>query len=134
MWGSELKIESFNVDLNEFSIKINKNGNIIDDAILCSSGEQATLVTAISFAIIALNASSKMYNILRLDEIDAVLDTNKRRGFLNILMDRIEKMNCHSCFVVTHNNEFDTVEADVILMSEVDEMNLDNKNVIYKTK
>ena len=134
MWGSELKIESFNVDLNEFSIKINKNGNIIDDAILCSSGEQATLVTAISFAIIALNTSSKMYNILRLDEIDAVLDANKRRGFLSILMDRIEKMNCQSCFVVTHNNEFDTVEADVILMSEVDEMNLDNKNVIYKKK
>lgn len=132
MWGSELKIESFNVDLNEFSIKINKNGNIIDDAILCSSGEQATLVTAISFAIIALNASSKMYNVLRLDEVDAVLDSNKRRGFLSILMDRIEKMNCQSCFVVTHNNEFDTVEADVILMSDVDEMNLENKNIIYR--
>ena len=132
MWGSELKIESFNVDLNEFSIKINKNGNIIDDAILCSSGEQATLVTAISFAIIALNATSKMYNILRLDEVDAVLDSNKRRGFLSILMDRIEKMNCQSCFVVTHNNEFDMVEADVVLMSEVDEMSLDNKNVIFR--
>ena len=132
MWGSELQIESFNIDLNEFSIRINKNGNIIDDAILCSSGEQATLVSAISFAIIALNASSKMYNILRLDEVDAVLDSNKRRGFMDILIDRIEKMNCESCFVVTHNNEFDTISADVILMSEVNELNLDNKNIIYR--
>lgn len=133
MWGSELKIESFNVDLNEFSIKINKNGNIIDDAILCSSGEQATLVTAISFAIIALNASSKIYNILRLDEVDAVLDSTKRRGFMDILIDRIEKMNCESCFVVTHNNEFDSIEADVILMSKTnEEMYLNNKNIIFK--
>ena len=132
MWGSELQIESFNIDLNEFSIKINKNENLIDDAILCSSGEQATLVTAISFAIIALNTTTKMYNILRLDEVDAVLDSNKRKGFMDILIDRIEKMNCQSCFVVTHNNEFDTIPADVILMSDIDEINLDNKNIIYK--
>ena len=133
MWGSDLKIESFNIGANEFSIPINRNGVIINDANECSDGERATLSLAISFAIIEINLRHKKYNVLRFDEIDGPLDSERRRTFLDMVLDRLSSLDCGNLFTITHNNEFADVEADLIVLQDADEsnINLSNKNIIY---
>lgn len=134
IWGSDLLIEDFNVGLSEFSIKVNRSGSILDDASEASSGEKATLASALSFGIIETNLKNRKYNVLRLDEVDSVFDVTRRKNFLSIILERIEAMDCESCFIISHNNEFDNVEADIILLNDanISKENLQNKNIIFK--
>lgn len=133
MWGSELKIESFNIGANEFSIVINKDGVLIKDASECSDGERATLSLAISFAIIEINLRYKKYNVLRFDEVDAPLDYERRRTFCETILERLPDLDCGNLIMTTHNNEFSNVDADIIILEGADEdpALLSNKNIIY---
>ena len=132
MWGSELKIEEFEVGANEFNIKINKNGSIIKDASECSAGEKSTLSLAISFAVIEINLKYRKYNILRFDELDGAFDSDRRKTFIEVLDKRLPDLDCGSAFIISHNNEFGDVPADVILLSETDEKtDIVNKNIVY---
>lgn len=132
MWGDDLKIEEIRIGANEFSIVVNRSGTIIGDAVACSSGEQATLSLALSFAILKLNLSSISYNIIRLDELDGPLDVERRSGFIDIVNSRLDDLSCQTCFIVSHNNEFDAVNCDVVLLKGWKNipMRLDNKNVL----
>ena len=131
MWDSNLLIEQFKIDTNE--IVINRSGTIIEDASECSDGEISTLSLAISFAIIEINLRKYSYNIIRMDEVDGVLDTKRRKSFLETILNRINQLECINTWIITHNNEFDTAEADVILLqgAKLDDVNLYNKNIIF---
>lgn len=135
MWGSELKIERFKIEANEFNISINKNGSIIKDASECSAGERSTLSLAISFAVIEINLKYRKYNILRFDELDGPFDADRRRTFIDVLNNRLNDLDCGSAFIISHNNEFGDIPADVIVLSETEEKTeMINKTVVYDTK
>lgn len=133
MWGSELKIESFDIGPSEFNIIVNRDGVLIKDASECSDGERATLSLAISFAIIEINLRFKKYNVLRFDEVDGPLDSERRRTFCETILDRLPALDCGNLFMTTHNNEFSGVTADIIILkgAEEDPSMLINKNVVY---
>lgn len=133
IWGGTLQIEDFVINNNEFSIVINRSGTSIPDASECSEGERSTLAMAISIAIIEINTKHMVYNVLRFDEADSMFDESRRRKFLDIVTERLEKMNCDSAFIITHNNEFDFVACDVILLpgAKFSLNSMSNKNIIF---
>lgn len=135
MWGSELKIERFKIEANEFNIEVNKNGSIIKDASECSAGERSTLSLAISFAVIEINLKYRKYNILRFDELDGPFDADRRRTFIDVLSNRLTDLDCGSAFIISHNNEFGDIPADAIILSETAEKtDMINKTIVYDTK
>lgn len=135
LWFSNLTVEDFEIGQNMFSIIVRSNETLIPDASELSESERATLALAISFAIIEMNLNSKKYNITRLDEQDGMLDGIRRKAFLSTIENMIDRMNCQTCFIVTHNNEFENTNADVILLTNPnDEMYshlLKNKNILF---
>lgn len=136
MWGTSLRIEEFVLKDNEFSIKVNKDGNIIEDASLCSGGETATLNIAISFAMIETNIDENGYDLIRMDEIDGVLDDVRRQQFIPMIQDGLEEIGCDTCAIISHNNEFDDVACDIILMkgADIPEEKLQNKKILWEYK
>jgi DNA repair exonuclease SbcCD ATPase subunit len=134
MWGSNLKIKEFELKENDFLIKMIKDGVEIKDASLCSQGETETINTAISFSIIESNIDNGGYDVLRLDEVDGPLDETRRRGFIDMIQKRIDEMGCNSCFIITHNGEFEDIPCDVILLNgaNVPDVKLKNKNILFK--
>lgn len=136
MWGEDLSIHEITIGANEFSIIVNRGGTIIGDAVSCSAGEKATLSLALSFSILKMNLKNILYNVIRLDELDGPLDVDRRCGFIDVVNDRLKDLDCQTCFIVSHNNEFDSVECDVILLRgwENIPMRMDNKNILFKIK
>lgn len=134
MWGSDIKIERFEPTATEFNIKINKQGNSIKDASLCSQGETQTINTAISFSIIESGVDAGGYDVLRLDEVDGAFDEKRRIGFMNIIQDRVDEMGCDSCFIITHNGEFEDIPCDMIILkgAKIPEAKLHNKNILFR--
>ncbi len=136
MWGSSLRIEEFVLKDNEFSIRVNKDGNTIPDASLCSGGETATLNIAISFAMIETNINKNGYDLIRMDEIDGVLDDVRRQQFIPMIQDGLESLGCNTCAIISHNNEFDDIACDIILMkgANIPEEKLQNKKILWEFK
>jgi DNA repair exonuclease SbcCD ATPase subunit len=139
MWGSDIKIEEFEPTATEFNIRINKQGNSIKDASLCSQGETQTINTAISFSIIESGIDSGGYDVLRLDEVDGAFDEKRRIGFIDTIQNRIDEMGCDSCFIITHNGEFEDIPCDIIIFKQekgmqIPEEKLKNKNVLFRYK
>lgn len=134
IWGESIQIKEFILNDSEFSIPIIRNGEyLIPDAILCSDGERVTLALAISLAILQIHVEKNAYNVLRLDEADAKLDDQRRRMFLDVVMERMEEIGCVSCMAITHNNEFNNTKANLIIMSplEMDPAVLQNKHILF---
>lgn len=133
MWGSDLKIKEFLLDSSDFSIVMSRDGTEIKDASLCSGAETETVNTAISFSIIESNIANGGYDVLRLDEVDAALDETRRSSFIDMIQTRINKMNCDSCFIITHNGEFEDIPCDIVLLkgANVSKDKLRNKNILF---
>ena len=134
MWGSEMKIEEFIINESDFNIVVNRSGTNIEDASLCSQGETKTINTAISFSIIKSNINEGGYDILRLDEVDGVFDQDRRIGFLDMIQNRVNEMGVNTCVIITHNNEFEDIPCDVILLrgADANSLKMKNKNILYK--
>ncbi len=134
MWGSDIKIEKFEPSATEFNIRINKQGNSIKDASLCSQGETQTINTAISFSIIESGIEDGGYDVLRLDEVDGAFDEKRRMGFIDVIQNRVNEMGCDSCFIITHNGEFEDIPCDIIILKDakIPESKLQNKNVLFR--
>jgi len=134
MWGSDIKIEKFEPSATEFNIRINKQGNSIKDASLCSQGETQTINTAISFSIIESGIEDGGYDVLRLDEVDGAFDEKRRIGFIDVIQNRVNEMGCDSCFIITHNGEFEDIPCDIIILKDakIPESKLQNKNVLFR--
>ena len=132
----KFQIEEFEVTEKDFFIKLRKeSGELVPDIGYASQGEKALVSVAISMALI--QQSMRKYNILLLDEIDAELDVNNRRAFIEILESQFEMLGIEQCFLITHNNEFDTYNTDLILMKNhnVDTNNsayMNNKTIIFE--
>ena len=73
---------------------------------------------------------------MRLDEVDGALDEPRRIGFIDMIQRRIDEMGCDSCFIITHNGEFEDIPCDIMIFkgATIPEEKLKNKNVIYRYK
>lgn len=134
MWGSGLRIKEFKLDESTFSIVMNKGEEEIPDASICSRGETSTLNMTISLAMLEMNIDSNGYDVIRLDEVDDALDEKRRHSFIRVIKDRIDQIGCNTCAIISHNDEFEDAECDVILLkgSHLSDEKLMNKNILYK--
>jgi len=133
--GSALLISKFELgkSVREFPIEMEKDdGTIIPDASNCSEGQIALITLAVSMALISTIVPTDGYNVLRLDECDSMLDSARRGLFAGMVQDKMEEIGSRQSLIISHNNEFRNVPADIILMpgADVDSDMLANKKVL----
>lgn len=114
LFGGQFEIQPFIITADEFRIPCKGNGLINDDITSMSTAQKSMISMIISFAL--LYQSSTKYNIIHLDEIDGGLDTNNRLQFTYLINHLMDLLNTEQCFMVSHNNEINTDEADIILL------------------
>ena len=138
IWGGLIHVDEKqmrDIAENEFCIPIIRGNTIVPDVRGCSKAEMSTIALALSFAIITVSVKNSLYNIIRIDEADSGYDGVRRQVYLDILTSQIEAINCKSAFIVTHNQMFDNVACDVILLKDYETLvsasSLVNKNIIY---
>ena len=95
-----------------------------------SLSERCMIGMIISFAI--LQQASTDYNILILDEIDGGLDSDNRVTFLTVLEQMISMLNVEQCFIISHNDEINLNNCDIIQLRANNQYNNIGGNVIYK--
>lgn len=129
-FDGEFYIDDFVINESEFRIPCVGRGDINEDVQTASGGERIMTSLAMSFALI--QQSDYKYNIILLDEMDGELDTENRKLFLHILEKQGSVINADQIFVITHNNEFDSIPAGLILLNGHNVDNYTNKNVIFQ--
>lgn len=131
----------FVLDKRDFRIEILKgDGNNLEDINLASQGE--TSMTSISLSLSMLGQIMKGqggYNIIYLDEMDAELDANNRKSFINVIDRQMELLDVEQTFIITHNNEFHSSDIDLILLNGyetkidiTDPTIMEGKSIIYQ--
>lgn len=114
LFEGEYILQPFVITADEFRIPCKGNGYINDDISSMSTAQICMISMILSFSL--LFQSSSKYNILHLDEIDGGLDTRNRLQFTFLLNQLIDLLECEQCIIVSHNNELNTEEADIILL------------------
>jgi DNA repair exonuclease SbcCD ATPase subunit len=127
----------FKISDNEFSIPVYKNSKVTKDILECSGGQKALVKTSLSLGIVTqvISTTDKSYNIIYLDEIDAELDKDNKRSFLDILNMQLDTLNNEQCFIISHNDNFSQSELGLILLKNAvvdtnDEIFMQNKEII----
>jgi len=127
---------AFEVTDKDFYIKVYKNnGDILNDISQASQGE--TALTSLSLSLALIEQSMKKYNIFLLDELDGALDATNRRCFIDMVQSQMKVLNSEQVFIISHNNEFENIPIDMILLKDnnIDVNNKDfmtNKTVLFK--
>jgi chromosome segregation ATPase len=130
MFEGRYRLEKFVINETEFRIPCVGDGLPNDDVSSMSTSEVCMISMILSFTL--LLQSSSFYNILRLDEMDGGLDGKNRTNFPTLLDKLMTIMNVSQCVIISHNNEFDMSECDVIQLrrygGETDDYDM---NLIY---
>ena len=117
----------FVIDENDFKIPCMGNSIMNDDIASMSGGEIAIISMIISFSI--LHQSATQYNIFKLDEMDAPLDSINRSLFVTVLYRMIEILQLDQVIIISHNEEIPMNSTDVIILKTDKEY---EGNIIYK--
>lgn len=131
-------IEDFIVTESDFFISVRKSeGELVNDIAQASQGEQALVSIALSFALV--QQSTRSYNVLALDEMDSTLDSRNRQAFIEVIETQLREMNVEQCFIISHNEAFDTYPVNLVLFEGTnvdinDKEYMKNKNVLYQNK
>ena len=83
----------------------------------------------ISIAI--LHQSSSVYNIIKLDEVDAPLDSTNRLQFTFVLEKIREMLNIEQTIMITHNSEIDYNNASLIVFKTNDYEKYKDYDIIF---
>lgn len=129
LFDGNFVLQQFVINETEFRIPCCGNRIMNDDISSMSTAQICMISMILSFAF--LFHSSTKYNILKLDEIDGALDTNNRLGFVNVLNQLCDMLETEQCIIISHNDEFDTSEADIILLKHSHPETI-NGNIIFK--
>ncbi len=139
--GDSLQISRFEIGKNsrEFPIVIAKDGDIeIPDVSECSEGQRALVTIAISMAMVTeiIGASGAGYNVIRFDEMDAMLDHNRRVLYVDMIRDKLEEIGSRQALVISHSQEMEQVESDTILLpgANISDDNLINNNILLDVR
>jgi len=114
LFDGEFYLEPFIINSKEFRIPCRGQGILNDDISSMSTGQISLISMVLSFVM--LKQSSTDYNILKLDEIDAGLDSMNRVLFLNLLDKQMELLDVEQCIMISHNPELDINGCDMILL------------------
>lgn len=129
LFNGRFVIQPFIITESDFKIPVIGNGYANDDVTSLSSGEKAMISMIISLAM--LYQSSTKYNVLKLDEIDAPLDTSNRLQFLIVLDQLIDILQSEQCIMISHNTEINTDNVDLIILKNSSGEQY-NGNIIYQ--
>ena len=124
LFEGEYVLQPFIITADEFRIPCKGNGYLNDDISSMSTAQICMISMIVSFSL--LYQSSSKYNILHLDEIDGGLDTKNRLQFTYLLNQLMDLLECEQCIMVSHNNELNTEEADIILLKNPGEQVVGN--------
>lgn len=124
LFEGEYILQPFVITADEFRIPCKGSGYINDDISSMSTAQICMISMIVSFSL--LYQSSSKYNILHLDEIDGGLDTRNRLQFTYLLNQLMDLLDCEQCIMVSHNNELNTEEADIILLKNPGEQVIGN--------
>lgn len=124
LFEGEYVLQPFIITADEFRIPCKGSGYINDDISSMSTAQICMISMIVSFSL--LYQSSSKYNILHLDEIDGGLDTRNRLQFTYLLNQLMDLLECEQCVMVSHNNELNTEEADIILLKNPGEQVVGN--------
>lgn len=129
LFSGELQLMPYVINDKEFRIPVQDltSSLINDDISSCSSGQIAMISMILSFSL--LHQSSTKYNILKLDEIDSVLDSSNRSNFLIVLNKIMSYLNVENCILISHSSEMDLSNVDIISLNPVGE--IPEGNVIF---
>lgn len=131
LFDGEYVLKRPEVNESEFRLPCMGSRITCDDISSMSNSQKAMISMIISFVL--LLQSSTRYNILRLDEIDYALDTVGRLNFVNLVDEIMRMLNVEQNFIITHNDELDLSNCDIILMRPYQGMpDLSACNVIYQ--
>ena len=85
----------------------------------------------LSFAL--LRQCSTKYNILMMDEMDAILDQRNRANFIRVIDEIMETLEVDNCVLVSHSSEIDMSNVDTILLQEKENnmYGYNNGNIIF---
>ena len=134
LFGDEYKLCSFEINATEFRIPCEVRGELVSDIALMSSGERAILSLVLSLTLMYQSSSEGSYDIITLDEMDAVLDKTNRNRFVDALEKLMEIFNIEQILAVSHNDGFESYPVDLVLLRDYKLENTTNKTIIYKFK
>lgn len=114
LFKGRFKLQPFEINETGFVIPcIDDDGNIRPDISLMSDSQLSEISMIISFVL--LHKASQAYNIIKLDEVDDNLDNENRLQFTILINKIMEMLNFEQCIIISHNNELDISNADVII-------------------
>ena len=129
LFDGRYMIPNFEINDKEFNIPIMGNGMMNDDVSSMSNGEISMISMIISIAI--LHQSSSVYNIIKLDEVDAPLDSTNRLQFTFVLEIIREMLNIEQTIMITHNSEIDYNNASLIVFKTNDYEKYKDYDIIF---
>ena len=129
-FNGEMEILPYIINENEFRIPCRSLESNIpnDDVSSCSGGQKAIMSMLLSYAL--LKQSSTKYNILKLDEIDATLDTSNRSNFLPVVNTIMKELDIETCLMVSHSSEIEMSDVDVVWLQPTDN-EIPKGNIIF---
>lgn len=131
LFGGSYRLEDFIINENEFRIPFVGEGLPVDD-ISSGSGAQIAMMGMIINLVLLHQASTK-FNIARLDEVTAALDSYNNSQFTNIMFYCMQILNIEQLFLISHSTETDNSYADIIKLKGYDnyESSFASGNVIW---
>lgn len=128
VFEGEYSLLPFNIDENEFKIPCIGGALPHDDVSSTSGGQESIISMILSFSI--LHQSATKFNIFQLDEVDAPLDTNNRRRFVQVINKMIDELGLEQVIMISHNREIPYNYVDTIILKTSEEFN--EGNIVYK--
>lgn len=127
LFNGEFTLDNFIINDKEFSIPCIGSNLRHDDISTMSTSQKCMMSLVVSFAI--LSEVSSVYNIIKLDEIDGGLDNINRGLFVNTLYKLIDLLSAEQVFIISHNNEMNIDECDMIILKSAQVY--DAQNVLF---
>ena len=114
LFKGRFKLEPFIINENEFIIPcVDDLGNKRPDISFMSDSQLSEISMILSFVL--LHKSSKLYNIIKLDEVDDNLDNENRLQFVILLNHIMDMLKFDQCIIISHNDELDLNNSDLII-------------------
>lgn len=129
VFDGEFTLLPYVINEKEFRIPCIGDGLPRDDISNLSNAQKSIMSMILSFVL--LKQSSTEYNILRLDEIDSMLDEINRSGFNNLIEVLMDILEIEQCIMISHNSEQDSSNCDMILL-KTDPSQSHSGNIIYQ--
>ena len=130
IFGGDYILLPYIINDNEFRIPIGRYGLKNDDISSLSTAEVSMISMILSFVL--FKQSSTRYNIPSLDEIDGGLDNHNRIKFDSLIDQIMNILNMEQILMISHNNELNMDNCDVIILKTYDDDEYTQGNIIYK--